>query len=478
MLKQRLPRLGTRLKISVDILHHDYRGIDDDAEVDRAERQEVGILSAQYQDDDREEQRKGNVDADDDGAAQIAQKHPLNEEDQQTAEDQVVQHRVRGHADQRGAVVIGHDFDPRRQTAIGVQSLDLLMNPGNDVVGVLGSSHHDDGCHNIVVAISAGNAEARHVTDRNVCDVLDLDGQAARLGQDDVFDVLHVVTIRHNLVAAAIDQPDAADIDRLLPDRDFAAADIDVGVSERGNKLRHSDIVRFELLQVGVDIELFGGSAPGIDLGHAGNSEQAARDDIVLQGAQIGQPEMRRPDDLVAVDFADQARCLDGRDQVARQGDILLQTDRSLGEREVIIDTISEGDAHKRQAVERRRADIDDAGRRIEPDLHRNGVVFLHLLRGKAGGLGGDFEDDRRRVRISFDVELRKRDDARGAKHQHAKNDDRAARETEYKERLDQERPPCLFKLFQVRRGIQPAPPSSNWLLRNTAPSVTTVSPG
>src|SRR6516225_6013670 len=181
------------------------------------------------------------------------------------------------------------------------------MNLGNDVVGMLGSPHYDDGCHNIVFAVSASNAEARHVTDRNICDILDLDGQAARLGQDDVFDVLHVVAVRHNLVAAAIDQPDAADVDRLLPDRDFAAADIDVGVSERGNKLRHRDIVRFELLQVGVDIKLFGGAAPGIDLSHAGNREQAARDDIVLQGAQIGQPEMRRSDDLVAVDFADQA---------------------------------------------------------------------------------------------------------------------------------------------------------------------------
>jgi hypothetical protein len=40
---------------------------------------------------------------------------------------------------------------------------------------------------------------------------------------------------------------------------------------------------------------------------------------------------------------------------------------RSLSEREEIIDAISEGDAHKRQAVKRRRADIDDTGRRIEP---------------------------------------------------------------------------------------------------------------
>ncbi len=48
----------------------------------------------QHQDDDGEEQRERNVDADDDGAAQIAEKDPLDEKDQQTAEDEIVQDRV------------------------------------------------------------------------------------------------------------------------------------------------------------------------------------------------------------------------------------------------------------------------------------------------------------------------------------------------------------------------------------------------
>src|SRR3974390_1745755 len=135
MLKQRLPRLGTRLEVSIDILHHDHRGIDDDAEVNGAERQQVGILPAQYQDDDREEQRKGNVDADDDGAAQIAQKQPLNKEDQQAAEDQVVQHRVRGHADQRAAIVKRDDFYAGGQAAVRIEFRDLGLHLRNDVVG-------------------------------------------------------------------------------------------------------------------------------------------------------------------------------------------------------------------------------------------------------------------------------------------------------------------------------------------------------
>src|SRR5580700_9044794 len=103
MLQQRLPMFRGRLEIAVDVLHHDHGGIDDDAEIDRAEREQIGILAAQHQDYDGEEQRERNVGADDDGAAEIAQENPLNEENQQAAEDQIMQHGVSGDADQRAA---------------------------------------------------------------------------------------------------------------------------------------------------------------------------------------------------------------------------------------------------------------------------------------------------------------------------------------------------------------------------------------
>ena len=42
------------------------------------------------EDDDAEEQRERNIGADDDGAAQIAKEQPLNEKNQQAAEDEIV----------------------------------------------------------------------------------------------------------------------------------------------------------------------------------------------------------------------------------------------------------------------------------------------------------------------------------------------------------------------------------------------------
>ena len=88
--------LWASLKIPEYILDHDHRRIDDDPEVNRPDRQEIGILAAQHQDDDAEEQSERNVGAYDDGAAQIAEKDPLHQEDQQTAEDKIVQNRMSG----------------------------------------------------------------------------------------------------------------------------------------------------------------------------------------------------------------------------------------------------------------------------------------------------------------------------------------------------------------------------------------------
>ena len=97
--------------------------------------------------------------------------------------------------------------------------VDLLLDVRDHFIGVLRSSHHDDGRRDVVLKIPAGNAEPRHVADGHLCDILDLDRKPVRLGQDDVLDVLDLVALGDVVGAAAIDQPDAADIDRLLPDR-------------------------------------------------------------------------------------------------------------------------------------------------------------------------------------------------------------------------------------------------------------------
>ena len=97
-------------EMAVDVLHHDDGGVDDDAEVDGADRQQVGGFPAQHRDDDGQEQRHRDRRRDDQRAAQVAEKHPLDQEDQRDAEQHVVQHGVDGDGDQVAAVVEGHDL--------------------------------------------------------------------------------------------------------------------------------------------------------------------------------------------------------------------------------------------------------------------------------------------------------------------------------------------------------------------------------
>ena len=65
-------------------------------------------------DHDGQKQRDRNRRRDDERAAQIAEEHPLDQEDQRDAEQQIVQHGVDGDGDEIAAIVERLDLDARR----------------------------------------------------------------------------------------------------------------------------------------------------------------------------------------------------------------------------------------------------------------------------------------------------------------------------------------------------------------------------
>src|ERR1700704_2634993 len=87
------------------VCHQAHGGGDDQAEVDGTDREQVGGFAAQHQNDDREKQRERDRRADDQRAAQVAEKQPLQQHDQPDANHHVVQHRGGGDVDQVLAVV-------------------------------------------------------------------------------------------------------------------------------------------------------------------------------------------------------------------------------------------------------------------------------------------------------------------------------------------------------------------------------------
>ena len=364
--------------------------IDNNAEIDRADGQKVRVRPHQHQNDNAEKQRERNVGADNNGAAQVAEKDPLDEENQQTTEDEIVQDRVGGDGHQRAAVVIGNELDARRQASIAVELVDLGLDARHYVIGMKSAVHDNDRQGNVVIMIAAGNTEPRPKADRDLGDVLHLHRNAIHLGEHDVLDVVDLPALGQIQFAAAVEQPDTADVHGLLADSDLASAHIDIGVAECADDLRNRNVVGVELVQIDLDIVLLGGAAPRVHGNDPRNSEQAAGDDPVLYGTQVGQPEVRRTDYLVAIDLTDQARALDIGLYTVRKADVLLQAQRRPRIGGVIIDAPFERDADERQPIERGRADIDDSRSLVETNFHGDRVVTLHLLSREAGRLGGD----------------------------------------------------------------------------------------
>src|SRR5580698_3919524 len=141
-MQQLLSFLPPGREIAIHVLDHNHGGIDDDAKIDSADRQQVCVLAAQDKDDDAEEQGERDVGADDDGAAEVAEEQPLNGENQQNTENEVMQHGAGGDADQDGAVVERNQLYPRRKTSIRIDLLDLRADTSDHVIGVQRPVHN------------------------------------------------------------------------------------------------------------------------------------------------------------------------------------------------------------------------------------------------------------------------------------------------------------------------------------------------
>src|SRR5262249_34293586 len=153
---------------------------DDEAEVDRADGQQVGRFPPQHQDDDGKEQRKRNGRAHNEGAAQVAEKNPLQQDDQHDAEDHVFEHGLGRGLDQVLAVVDALDTYAGRQDGRIVDVLDKLLDPGDGRRTLLAAPHQHDALDDVVIVVLAGDTKPWLFADRDGRDVLDKDRGTVR----------------------------------------------------------------------------------------------------------------------------------------------------------------------------------------------------------------------------------------------------------------------------------------------------------
>ena len=109
-----------------DVLDHDDGAVDHHAEIQRAEREQVGGSVAQVQADRGEEQRKRHGERDDERAAHVAKEEEQDDDDEDDAFGEVVEHGVGGVVQQVAAIEKGNDLDAGRKDVV-VEFGDLLV---------------------------------------------------------------------------------------------------------------------------------------------------------------------------------------------------------------------------------------------------------------------------------------------------------------------------------------------------------------
>ncbi len=145
--------LVLRGQVAVDVLDHDDRRIDDDAEIDRPDRQQVGRLAADVQHGEGEQQGQRNVDRHDQGRPDVAQEHQQDRRHQGHADEQVLVDRLGREVDQVGAVVVRDDLHARRQVAGLVQLLDLGQHVLQRGQRFLPLAQQDDALDHVVLVV-------------------------------------------------------------------------------------------------------------------------------------------------------------------------------------------------------------------------------------------------------------------------------------------------------------------------------------
>ncbi len=338
----------------IDVLDHDHGRVDDEPEIDRPDREQIRGIAADHQQPDRKEQRERNGGGDDDGAAQIAQRNPLQQEYQHNAQHHVVQDGARRDVDQVLAVVDPLDPHPRRQHAGGVDLLDLGLDAADGRQALLSAPHQDDALHDLILVVLTDDAETRPVTDGDFGDVADQHRHAALLGQHGIANVVQ-----------RADEAHAAHHGRLLADIERLTADVYVGVVQRLHQLRQGEADRLQLEQIHRHLVSLGLAAEPHDVDDARNRLEAPLQYPVLQRLEISHAIVWRAHDLVTHDLADRAPGRNLRLGAVRQGSKLRQPVQHLLLGLLVGIVVGELQLDVRKAEQRDRAhrrDVRNAG--------------------------------------------------------------------------------------------------------------------
>ena len=117
-----LPMVGVRCEVALDVLDLDDRGVDDHSDRDRqaAQRHQVRVQAGVPHRDERQQRRQRQREDDDQRAANAPQEHGQDDEHQDRALGQGLEHRGGALLDDLRPLVERHDSHPVGQDVVRV----------------------------------------------------------------------------------------------------------------------------------------------------------------------------------------------------------------------------------------------------------------------------------------------------------------------------------------------------------------------
>ena len=153
-------------EVAEDVLHHDDGRVDDDAEVDRAERDEVRRRAAcATMPLNATSSASGMLSAVMSAARAWPRKSQSTTVDEHHADEQVLEDGVRRQLHQLAAVVVRLDVHARRQQVVLADVVDALVDALERLQRVAAVAHEHDALHDVGLVVLADDAEARRVAD-------------------------------------------------------------------------------------------------------------------------------------------------------------------------------------------------------------------------------------------------------------------------------------------------------------------------
>src|SRR5262249_729766 len=247
------------------------------------------------------------------------------------------------------AVVERFDLHAWRQAAVAVDARDRLAHARYYLTGAFELLHQHDAEHDIGLVVAASDAEPRHVAGLDFCHIGKQHWQTALLVDHDFVDVVE-----------RSERADAAPLDRLLADRDCAAADIGIAGRNCGYDLRQRQSISAHAVEIDLGLIFL---APATERRHVGDPWHDAQfplDHPVLQRLELDQVHIGRTLELIALDFADAAGWRNHRRHGGRERSVLQPVDDLLAH-EIVVAAIFELQADETEREHCVRADIGEA---------------------------------------------------------------------------------------------------------------------